>query len=500
MFRRRAIDTAAAIDLGSNSFHMIVARIDNGQIHVEDKLKEMVRLGGGLDAEGNLTPEAQERALDCLRRFGERIRGLPPHAVRAVGTNTLRRARNRQVFLPLAEAALGHPIEIVAGREEARLIHLGVAHSLPIIEGRRLVMDIGGGSTEYIIGRRFEAEVMESLHMGCVSFSQRHFRNGEIDEENWMAARLAARRELEAIRHDFLELGWEEAVGASGTLLSVARVLREQGWSEDGITRKGLKRLRKHMIEAGHVDRLRLKGLSEQRAPVFPGGVAIVEATLMEFGIERMKVSDGALREGLIYDLLGRGEPESIRGRTVQTLARRLQVDATQAERVARLSGRLFERVAQDWDLQDEDRELLHWAAQLHEVGRLIAHNQHHKHAHYLLAHADMAGFSLQEQQRLALLVRAHRRKFPAKLFAALPPAQAKRLERLAMLLRIAVLLYRSREDRDIPLKRVKGRKYGLKLAFEGDWLAQNQLARADLLAERGLLQAAGLELVLEEA
>ncbi|RMG58156.1 MAG: exopolyphosphatase [Gammaproteobacteria bacterium] len=499
-FSKRPIDTAAAIDLGSNSFHMIVARIENGQIHVQDKLKEMVRLGGGLDAEGNLTPEAQERALDCLHRFGERIRGLPPHAVRAVGTNTLRKARNRHVFLPLAETALGHRIEIVAGREEARLIHLGVAHSMPKIDGRRLVMDIGGGSTEYIIGQGFEAEVMESLHMGCVSFSRRYFRNGRIDEENWLAARIAAQRELEAIRHTYRAIGWNEAVGASGTLLSVARVLREQGWGEEGITRKGLKKLRKAMIEAGHVDRLVLKGLSEQRAPVFPGGVAIVEATLMELDIELMKVSDGALREGLIYDLIGRGEPESIRGRTVQTLARRLQVDEEQARRVATFAERLFQGVAEDWGLEQEDLELLQWSASLHEVGRVIAHSQYHKHGHYLLAHADMPGFSLQDQQSLALLVRAHRRKFPARLFAELPPEEARRLERLALLLRLSVLLHRSREDREIPLQGIRGQEAGLKISFDEEWLEAHQLTRTDLLAERALLEAAGLQLKVKGA
>jgi len=495
MFQRRLPDTVAAVDLGSNSFHMIVARIENGQIHVVDKLREMVRLGGGLDKKGNLTEEAQEKALACLARFGERVRSLERGAVRAVGTNTLRKARNSAVFLPRAEAALGHPIEIVAGREEARLIYLGVAHSLAATEARRMVMDIGGGSTEYIIGSRFEPRVMESLHMGCVSITQRFFPDGVIDEKNWKNAVLAARGELQTIRKDYLREGWEQSVGASGTLLAVSRVLREQGWSENGITVRGLAKLRKAMIDAGHVDNLNLTGLGSDRAPVFPGGVAIVQATFESMNIEVMEVSDGALREGLIYDMLGRSRHEDVRGRTIETLAQRFQIDVDQARRVTLTARRLFDRVADDWTLNDEDAELLEWVSRLHEIGRIISHSQYHKHGAYLLEHADLAGFSVQEQFRLATLVRSHRRKFPIKLFAECEEQECILMKHLIILLRLAVLFHRNRTDRKIPFEMIKAGDNSLKLKFSKGWLEERQLTERALQTEQQLLQAIGFNL-----
>jgi exopolyphosphatase/guanosine-5'-triphosphate,3'-diphosphate pyrophosphatase len=490
MFNRKLPETVAAVDLGSNSFHMVVVRIENGQIHVLDRLKEMVRLGGGLDKKGNLTEEAQERALACLARFGERVRSLERGAVRAVGTNTLRKARNSSAFLPRAEEALGHPIGIVAGREEARLIYLGVSHSLAATEARRLVMDIGGGSTEYIIGSHFEPQIMESLHMGCVSITQRCFPDGVIDEKNWKQAVLMARGELQTIRRDYLREGWEQSVGASGTLLAVSRVLREQGWSEHGITTKGLSKLRKAMIEAGHVDKLELAGLGEDRAPVFPGGVAIVQATFESLKIDQMEVSDGALREGLIYDLLGRHSHENVRGRTIETLATRFNIDIPQAQRVARTAHILFEQVADDWLLEDEHDELLEWAAHLHEIGRIISHSQYHKHGAYLLEHADLSGFSVQEQFRLATLVRCHRRKFPMKLFADCDKQECILIKQLAILLRLAVLFHRNRTDREIPFEAIKAGENSLKLKFSKGWLEERQLTEAALQAECQLLQA----------
>ncbi|MDX1335930.1 MAG: exopolyphosphatase [Gammaproteobacteria bacterium] len=489
MFFRKLPETVAAIDLGSNSFHMIVAKIENGQIHVVDKIKEMVRLGGGLDKNGNLTEEAQERALACLSRFGERLSSLPRGAVRAVGTNTLRKARNSHHFLPLAQQALGHPIEIVAGREEARLIYLGVAHSLAASTERRLVMDIGGGSTEYIIGTEFDPIMMESLHMGCVSMTQRYFSDGEINEKNWKAAVMHARRELRSIRRDYLDMGWEQSVGASGTLLAISRVLREQGWSSEGITLKGLSKLRKTMMEIGKIDKLALKGLGEDRAPVFVGGVAIVQATFEALKIDLMVPSDGALREGIIYDMLGRSGDEDVRGRTIDTLASRYHIDQLQAQRVTVTAMKLFNAVADEWGLDGDHGNLLDWAASLHEIGRVIAHNQYHKHGAYMLEHSDLGGFSLQEQLRLATLVRAHRRKFPIKIFQQYDSSEFQTMVRLAILLRLAVLFHRNRDERELPLLSVEAKDNGLYLEFSEGWLKENGLTKADLKSERKLLQ-----------
>jgi exopolyphosphatase/guanosine-5'-triphosphate,3'-diphosphate pyrophosphatase len=495
MFQRKLHDTVAAIDLGSNSFHMIVARIENGQIHVLDKMKEMVRLGGGLDKKGNIRPEVQERALACLSRFGERLSSLPYGAVRAVGTNTLRKARNSGEFLPLAEQALGHPIDIVAGREEARLIYLGVAHSLSASDDKRLVMDIGGGSTEYIIGTGFEPKKMESLHMGCVSMTQRYFSDGLINEKNWNLAVLHARRELQTIRKEYRKTGWVQAVGASGTLLAIHRVLLAQEWSKEGITLKGLSRLRKAMMGMERIENLALEGLGEDRAPGFVGGVAIVQATFEALKIDVMDVSDGALREGLIYDLLGRSRHEDVRERTIETLERRFHIDPLQGRRVSETAMRLFKEVADAWGLSGDHGNWLEWSARLHEIGRVIAHSQYHKHGAYMLEYADMPGFSLQEQKRIAMLVRAHRRKFPAKIFLSCVKAEKATMRQLAVLLRLAVLFHRKRDDRDIPITNISAGEDTLELAFSDGWLEANMLTEAELVSEQEILYKHGFSL-----
>jgi exopolyphosphatase len=277
--------TIAALDLGSNSFHMVVAQPQDGRFRVIDRMREVVRLGAGFDGQNRLTPEASERALRCLSRFGQRIRHLPPDAVRAVGTNALRMARNSESFLSGAELALGHAIDVVSGYEEARLIYLGVSHGLGDSADLRLVIDIGGGSTEVIVGRRFEPLVMESLHMGCVSMSQSFFRDGVIDAARMRAAEIAARQEIEPVEEAIGRSGWQVAIGASGTLLAINRVLAAQGWATDGITREAMLRLRAALIDAGHVERLTALGISADRAPVLPGGLAIALGAFEELGI-----------------------------------------------------------------------------------------------------------------------------------------------------------------------------------------------------------------------
>ncbi len=485
----------AAVDLGSNSFHMIVARIDQGHIHMLDRLKETVRLGGGLDENNNLTPEAMERALGCLERFGQRVRNLPRGSVRCVGTNTLRKARNSKVFLPLAQKSLGHPIEIIAGREEARLIYLGVSHSLADDRGRRLVMDIGGGSTELIIGERFEPLHMESLHMGCVSMSEAFFPKGKITAEAWQRAHTAARLELRPIELLYRDLGWDEATGASGTLLAVAKVVREMGWSSTGITLEALHQLRDALIAGGDVKKLQLNGLSKDRAPVFPGGVAVLLAVFEGLKIAHMGVSDGALREGLIYDLLGRIQHEDVRGRTIDNLMRRFQVDTEHAQFIRDTAVGLLEQVADAWELDEDHADTLGWAAQLHEIGLAIAHSGYHKHGAYLIENSDLPGFSRPEQLLLGLLVRAHRRKFPVKLFEALSEEEFCTGQRLAILLRLAVLLHRSRSHKQIPVSAAVGKEKCLKLSFDPRWLDEHPLTRADLDNEIGVLKQAKFKL-----
>ncbi len=486
----------AAIDLGSNSFHMIVVRVENDQIHVIDRLREMVRLGGGLDEKRNLKAEVETRALACLEQFGQRLKSIPSQNIRAVGTNTFRRIRKPEPFLKRASEALGHPIEIIAGREEARLVYLGVAHGLPTSAAPRLVVDIGGGSTECIIGRGFEPMQRESLEMGCVSMTQRAFADGVIDEATMEGAVLRARMEVMPVRHDFTRDHWFEAVGSSGTIRAIRTVVQEQGWCDSGITAGALKKLRRALARAGAIDAIDLKGLSNERKPVFAGGVAVLSGVFEELRIEEMRVSDQALREGLIYDMLGRFDDEDVRGRSVMALSRRFAVNEAHAVRVERTAVALLAQVLDDWNLDaTECTELLSWAVSLHEIGLAIAHAQFHKHGFYLLTHADMPGFSRQQQYVLATLVRGHRRKFPDKLFKEIPADRRASARRLCVLLRLSVLLNRMRSSANLPLARVSVKSDTLRLRFPEGWLESNPLIRAELERENGYLAPAGFAL-----
>lgn len=489
--------TLAAVDLGSNSFHMIVARANKHELQIQDRLREMVRLGAGLDAQGNLSEEAQLRALECLERFGQRLRGLPVNDVRIVGTNTLRKARGQNTFLQQAQQALGYPVEIISGIEEARLIYLGVSHSLAEDGMRRMVIDIGGGSTEVIIGERFEPILMESLYMGCVSMSREFFAEGVISKERLDAAELAAQLELEGIVRRYHVIGWDQTVGASGTAKAIARVVEANGWSSEGITPKSLKQLRKAILQATHIDELKLKGMSEERRPVFLGGFAIMSALFYSFDIEKMLISDGALREGLLYEMLGRAQHADVREHSIGILIKRYQVDTDHAKRVEQTALALLQQVAVDWKLTDPNYALLlGWAARLHEIGLAIAHSGYHKHGAYLLEYSDLSGFSLQEQQLLAILVRSHRRKLDTNLFSALPKALQTVVIKLAILLRIAVKLQRSRLDAPLPTFIVKAREKQLTLTFPADWLQEHALTYMDL--ERETQYLAQLDYQLE--
>ena len=485
----------AAVDLGSNSFHMIVAEEFGDRFQVRDRLRETVRLGAGLDSSGRLDAPARERALACLRRFGQRLNGYPPSSVRAVGTNTLRKARDPE-FLREAEQALGYPIEVIAGVEEARLIYLGVAHGLPDSDENRLVVDIGGGSTELILGRRFEPLELESMYMGCVSHSRHFFANGEISEQAMREAVIAARLELQGLEAHYRAIGWGRAIGASGTIKAVAALVHAMGWCEEGITRKALQRLMGEMVKAGHINRLKLNGLKEERRAVFAGGVAVLMAIFEGLSMDTMHVSAWALREGLLYDLMGRIHHEDVRERTILVLSRRYCIDSGQAERVEASVKSILQQLADDWGLAGEENEqLLRWAARLHEIGLAIAHSGHHKHGAYLVAHSDMPGFSRSEQRRLAILVRGHRRKFPLAQFKEFDSSEKRRLQRLCVILRLAILLHRSHAPAGAPEVMFKAESKGMQLHFPENWLREHPLTEADLAQEADYLQTAGIML-----
>lgn len=485
----------AAVDLGSNSFHLIVAQMQNGQLLVIDRLRETVRLAAGLDTTGHLSQESQVQALACLQRFGQRLRALPEANIRAVGTNTFRVARDSAAFLAAAEQALGHPIEIIAGIEEARLIYSGVIQSLPEPNRRRLVIDIGGGSTELIIGERGSPLKLASLFVGCVTLSEQQFAKGIITRRALATAELLAAQELEPIFAEYCALGWEEAIGASGTLKAVESICRASGWSEGGIHRKALDKLKEQMILAGHHSRFTFPGMPENRAAVLAGGVAILSALFDILGLKLVRISEGALREGLLHDLVGRIRHEDIRNQSILALVQRFRVDIVQAQRVATTAQDLLAAVASLWALETEESQFLRWAAQLHEIGLNIAFNRYHKHGAYIVGHADLGGFSLQEQQFLALLIRAHRRSFPVQEWTALPERWQNLGLRLAALLRLAVILNRSRSASQVPELKVFPTRKGLKLEFPASWLPQHPLTQADLVAEASYLQTLNFSL-----
>jgi exopolyphosphatase/guanosine-5'-triphosphate,3'-diphosphate pyrophosphatase len=486
----------AAIDLGSNSFHMIVGRLRNNQLQIIDRLREPVRLAEGLTQQHTLEHHVAQRALDCLQRFGQRLRDLPTDSVRAVGTNTLRRAHAASGFLDQAKAALGHSIEIISGIEEARLVHLGVAHSLADPGGRQLVVDIGGGSTEVIIGEGFRPIELESLYMGCVSMSQRFFPDGKIEKSAMKEAILAARLELQASKQRFNRIGWTMATGSSGTIRAVRNVVRETGWSDSGITPDSLKKLRSALIQFGHASKISFEAVSEDRKPVFAGGVAIISAVFHALKIERMLHSNGALREGLLYDLLGRLQHQDIREATVQSLSQRYHTDTEQALRVEETALALAEQVSPSWQLPEPyTTKWLHWAALVHEIGLLIAHSQYHKHGAYLLEYSDMPGFSLRDQRFLSALVRCHRRKFSPEIIKVLPEEVQDYAVKLCVILRLSVLLHRSRSHKSAPDFQAKAGDKLISLTFPADWLKEHPLSTADLKSEKKRLSVFDIRL-----
>ncbi|WP_374328205.1 exopolyphosphatase [Azonexus sp.] len=488
-------ETVAAVDLGSNSFRLQVGRVVDDQIYPLDSLKEPVRLASGLTEDKLLDAPSQERALSALRRFGERLRGLDRGAVRAVATNTLRVAKNVGEFLPHAEEALGFPIEVIAGREEARLIYIGASHSLPSANHKRLVVDIGGGSTEFIIGKRHDPQLMESLYMGCVSFTLKYFPGGRIDKRRLREAQAAAAKEIELIAHDFQKLGWKEAVGSSGSARAIADILEMNELNPGnvgGITREGLERLCALLVKAGSAENLDLKGVRGDRMPVLPGGIAIMAAIFEELDIECMTYADGALRLGVLYDLLGRFHQHDMRDATVAHFRKRYQVERDQVERVEAVALSALTQLSGGAP-GEADIQYLSWACRLHEIGISVAHNAYHKHGAYILTYADMPGFSKKDQARLALLVLGHRGKL--EKLAEVPAVDG--VWRLIFCLRLAVALHRTRDDRQLPAWRVASTERGFMLSLPGKWLAKNPWTAAALAEESLIWKQIGRECVV---
>ena len=484
----------AAVDLGSNSFRLEIGRVAGPQIYTLDALREPVRLASGLDRDKQLSREAFDRGLATLERFGERLRGFRADQVRAVATNTLRVARNARAFLRDGEARLGFPIEVIGGREEARLIYFGVAHLLQPGPARRLVVDIGGGSTELVIGSGHKPELLESVYVGCVGYSLRFFPEGVYDKSAFKQAELAARRELEVVSKAMRKHGWSEAIGSSGTARALAELCEANGFSDQGITADGLERLKSSLLRAGNTANLKLLSLKPDRGPVLAGGLAIMLAVFAELGLRAMSTSEGALRTGVLYDLLGRTQREDMRETTVREFMLRYQVDGAHAERVAATALELWRGLAAAAPATTANTErALRWAALVHEIGLSISHNGYHKHSAYVLSNADMPGFSRKEQARIAALVLGHTGKLP-KMRDLI---EAEDDWQLVLALRLAAVLYRSRAEQPAPELRLAADKRADLLRVQRSWLEGNPLTEYDLRQEVEEWQRVGKDLRL---
>ena len=476
----------AAIDMGSNSFHLAIARVDHGEVKKVASMSEKVQLAAGLDENKNLTEAAQQRGLACLSRFVGRLGSVQPNRLRIVATNALRQAKNGHEFIQKAAEILPKHIEIIAGREEARLIYLGVSHTM-VNSGRRLVIDIDGGSTELIIGEEFEPIHTESLQMGCVAFTKAFFVDGEINQKSFDKAVVAARKELSGIANTYKEAGWDTVVGSSGTIKACRQITVNMGWSneKEELTRDGLDKLKEKLLKYKHVAEMEFDGLKEDRRAVLPAGIAILYAIFDVLELDKLVYSDGALREGVMYDLLGRFQHEDIRDRSVQALMGRYNADPKQAERVVNMAQHLFDGVADSLKLTTEDSDLLRRAAYLHEIGLAISHAGYHRHGAYLLQHSDIAGFSQIDQNHLSHLVAHHRRKLRSDARVDVMKVGGNKLVYLCLLLRLAVLLNHSRSDQMLPaIELTVGNAQQWQLSVSGN-AAQWPLLVADLHDEQ---------------
>ena len=488
---KNATDLVAAVDLGSNSFRMLVAQVvktpSGTQLRPIDTLRESVRLAAGLTDNKLLGNDAYQRGITAIRRFGERIRGFDPANVRAVATNTLRVAKNAPNFIREAEEALGFPIEVIAGVEEARLIYIGAAHEVPAVHGNRLVVDIGGGSTELIIGKAYEPKLMESLYIGCVSHSLRFFPKGNIDSHAFKEAELAARREIQVISGAYLKYGWKQVIGSSGTARALAELIAENNFNgqPDGltnglITRDGLRAMKKHLLKYEHINQVELQGLKDDRRSVWPGGLAIMIAVFDELGIESMEVTDAALRIGVLYDLLGRSQHEDMRFVTVEQFMQRYAVDREQAKRVGSLAAEFLAQLPKpDEESRADNIALLQWAANLHEIGLSISHNGYHKHSAYIAGNADMPGFSKNDQARLAALLIGHTGKL-----GKLANNATFSDWRMLFCIRLAQVLCRGRSDVNLPKVKVSEHNGVYLVSLSNEWAKEHPLTEFSLQKE----------------
>lgn len=488
----------AAVDLGSNSFHMVIARLNEGRMQIIDRIKERVRLAEGMDEQRRMSDEAMARGLDCLALFAERLTNIKPDQIRIAGTYTLRRASNARAFVSEAAKVLNHPIEIISGQEEARLIYQGVAHTQHI-EGQVLVVDIGGGSTELIIGEGFEPKALTSRKMGCVSFTQSFFANGKLGEKAFNNAVLEAQHQLAPIINQYRKLGWQSCLGSSGSIRTVRDVLQGEEWTDGAITLAGLERLKTEMLKHKRVDQLKLAGLTEERQGVFAAAVAILLGLFTSLPIERMEYSDGALREGLLYEFEERLQHHDIRERTALALSTHYRIDKRQATRVEQSVLSLFDALSGPWEMPEEPyRAILGWAARLHEIGLAINYSGIHRHSAYILQNTDLPGFNQDDQALLAALVRFQRKGLKLSELPALPNHDEQTVLRCIRILRLAVAAHHRRQDNLLPEWNVQAAGDQLVVTLPLDWCDENRLLMQNLEKEHRYCQEQGWPLLFQ--
>lgn len=483
----------AAIDLGSNSFHMIVVRIDDQQMEIIDREKEMIQIAKGISSDGNLSAEAQLRATQCLTRFAERLRDIPAPQIRAVGTKTLRSVKNANQFLTQAENALGTPIQIISGYEEARLVYAGFAHCVSHDHNQRLVVDIGGGSTEFIVGVDYEPHLLESLPLGCVTYTDRFINKIGLTKQGMRSAYLSASAEIESIRKRYCDKTWVTAHGTSGTIKAIAELLANEHGNAK-ITSNSLNQLYEHIGETGQ---LPSNNLSQTRQDVLPAGIAILKAVFDQLRLSEIFASTATLKEGLLYDTIGRFSNHDTRHATIEKLQERYSLDVLHAENVEKLAVTIWKSINALPVHGVSRTKILRWAAMVHEIGINISHSSYHNHGFYILKHSDLAGFGRYEQYMLSSLVRGHRKKISAKTFQNMDSDTQKAVLPVLACLRIAVVLLRRREKIDTDVK-IQGSEKIIQLTFDKNWLTNNPLTQASLKQEIHYLAQAGMTLSIQ--
>ncbi|MFT4938532.1 MAG: exopolyphosphatase/guanosine-5'-triphosphate,3'-diphosphate pyrophosphatase [Paraglaciecola sp.] len=494
----RDTNKVAALDIGSNSFHLVVARIMAGSVQILHRVKQKVRLAEGLDKEDMLSEEAQQRGLQTLEVIAESLQGIETENVRIVATYTLRKARNAKEFIKAARKILPYPIEVISGAEEARLIYLGVAHTNHD-DGQRLVIDIGGGSTEFIIGEGFNTKMLRSLQMGCVSYTKRFFKNGQLNAETFNKAITHAQQELEMIDKKFSQLGWNSCIGCSGTIRTVIELTQQLNSTkgENHVSLSDLDTLIELCCTAGKSENLQLQGLTEDRQPVFAAGLAILTAIFKSLQINEMSFSPAALREGVLYEMEEQLTQPDIRQRSAESVATRYDIDIEHAKRVLATTMAVYRRCKKDWQLEHKElKSMLEWAALLHEVGMQINSRGIQRHSGYILQNLDLPGFNQEQQNLLATLVRFHRKKIRSQEIPEFSLHQANKVNKLIAILRLGVLLNIKRQDDILPKIEITTQNKKLCLSFPQDWLSQKPIFSADLEREVEYVKELGVELI----